>query len=172
MDNAVSVEPYRFKWVPAISAGVIGGAFFIGLQMLLIWVFQGKSPYGPEHAIAAIALGWGYVPHPPPPPGVVWYVFVVGLLIHFALSIFFGIILTWMIDGSKWLNSLLIGVTFGFTLYFIDFYLFVRVFPWFAMSRGAITIATHTFYGLTVAIFYKILTRPVSPVWHNVTDEG
>jgi membrane associated rhomboid family serine protease len=124
----------------------------MGLEMLLVWQIKGGSVWAPEHVAASIAMGRGVLP--PAPPDVHTWIFIVGLLINFALAIIFALILSWMVAHSLLWRALMIGATFGFALYFIDFYLFVNVWPWFSNAHGGVTIFTHVVFGIVAAAIY------------------
>jgi len=86
-------------------------------------------------------------------------VVVVGLSLHFGLSILYGLILAAIVDRINLVTAAVVGIVFGIALYFINFYGFTEVFPWFAMARGWIAILTHALFGLTAASVYVGVKR-------------
>lgn len=46
-------------WRAAIWAGIIAGAVFVVLEMLMVPLFLGGSPWGPPRMIGAIVMGEG-----------------------------------------------------------------------------------------------------------------
>ena len=62
-------------WRAGAWAGVIAGLVFVMLEMGMVWMFQGQSPWGPPHLIAALALGKDVLP----PPGT-WAPFDVKIM--------------------------------------------------------------------------------------------
>ena len=54
-------------WKAGAWAGLAAGAVFMMLEMGMVWMFLGQSPWGPPHMIAAMALGEDVLP--PPGPG-------------------------------------------------------------------------------------------------------
>lgn len=153
----------HIDWKAALWAGLIGGAVFMMLEMLMVAVFLGKSPWGPPHMIAAIALGKGVLPMPGgPPPTFDGGVLLAAMAVHFILSIIFAFILAWVLKGRPYGTSLLIGVVFGLVLYLVDFYLLTGIFPWFAMARNWVTIFSHLAFGLVTAMTYKSLGGSVA----------
>ncbi|WP_193727667.1 hypothetical protein [Paraburkholderia franconis] len=74
-------------WRAAIIGGCVAGVVFLVLELLAMWV-MGQSPWGPPRMIAAIALGQGILAQPAAfDLGIV----MVALIVHFALSIIFGV---------------------------------------------------------------------------------
>jgi len=76
-------------------------------------------------------------------------------LIHFALSIAYGLTLSAFISRLSTAAALLAGAAFGLALYAINMYAFTFFFPWFAAARDWITAATHVVFGVVVAAVYR-----------------
>ncbi len=51
----------------AVIAGLIAGAVFMMLQMIMVPVFMNGSPWGPPRMVAAIILGKHVLPMPGQP---------------------------------------------------------------------------------------------------------
>ena len=57
------------------------------------------------------------------------------------------------------------GAVFGLAVYFVNFYGFTALFPWFAMARNSISVFAHMMFGVALAFAYGRLTRhAVEPV--------
>ncbi len=148
------------NWKAAVWAGIIGGVVFMMLEMVMVAMFLGKSPWGPPHMIAAIVMGKGVLPMPNgPPPMFDMSVMAAAMVVHFALSIVFALILARIIAGRPSGAALTIGAVFGLLLYAVNFYGFTALFPWFAMARSWVTIFTHLAFGLTVAAAYRSMSH-------------
>jgi hypothetical protein len=78
----------------------------------------------------------------------------IATLVHFALSIAYGVALSVLITRFSAPVSLLAGAAFGLTLYAVNMYGFTFFFPWFAAARDGITAATHIVFGVAVAAAY------------------
>jgi hypothetical protein len=143
----------------ALLGGLLGGAVFIALEMILISVISGQSPWGPPGMIAAIIMGRDVLPAPGTPPAFNLNVVVVGLAFHFGLSILYGLTLAAIVARINLVAAAVVGIAFGIALYFINFYGFTEIFPWFAMARSWITILTHALFGLTAASIYVGVKR-------------
>ncbi|MGI8495642.1 MAG: hypothetical protein ACR2L1_10090 [Pyrinomonadaceae bacterium] len=144
------------NWSKAILAGLIAGAIFMVLEMMLVPLIGGGSPWGPPRMIAAIGMGKDVLP---PPADFALVPLMVAMIIHFILSMIFGVILAFAISRFSVGIAVLIGAIFGLALYFVNFYGFTAIFPWFAMARNGITIFTHIVFGAVAAYIYKLFVR-------------
>lgn len=143
----------------AVWAGLTAGFVFMALEMALVALVMGESPWAPPRMIAAIGLGDGVLPPPASfDPGI----FAVAMAIHFALSILLAIVLGW---GLSLLNagigaSLVAGAIFGLVVYYVNFYGFTALFPWFAMARGPIGIFAHAVFGAVAGgVYWALASR-------------
>ncbi len=154
-ESTVVVQPVR--WKAAVSAGLIGGVVFMMLEMIMVPLFGGGSPWGPPRMIAAIMMGKGVLP---PPATFDIGVLMAAMAVHFPFSVVFALILAWVIARFDMGLAVLIGAGFGLILYLVNFYGLTAIFPWFAMARNWITIFTHIMFGVTAAAAYKQLATP------------
>ncbi len=138
-------------------AGLIAGAVFMMLEMIMVPLFMPDgSPWGPPRMIAAIGMGKEVLP---PPATFALMPVMVAMIIHFILSIIFAVILAFIVSRLGLGIALLIGAVFGLVLYFVNFYGFTAIFPWFAMARNWISIFSHIVFGAAAAWAYKALAR-------------
>jgi len=148
--------PTRIDWKAAIWAGVIAGIVFIMLEMALVKFVQGMSPWGPQRMMAAMVMGEGVLP---PPETFDLMIVMVAMMVHLVLSILLGVILGFVISRLA-LNlaaSIAAGTLFGLAVYFVNFYGFTALFPWFAMARGPIGIFAHAMFGLVLGWAYHAI---------------
>lgn len=156
----------RLSWSAAIRAGLLAGAVFMVLEMVMVPVFLGGSAWAPPRLIAAIGLGRGVLP---PPATFDLTIVLMGLLIHFALSVLFTVVLAVLLPRVGAGAPLLVGALYGLALYLVNFYGFTALFPWFAMARNWVTIVTHLVFGAVAAWAYlryrgTTLMPPISSV--------
>lgn len=146
----------------AIIAGLIAGAVFILLEMIMVPLFMNESPWGPPRMIAAIILGTSVLPMPGQPVTFDFGVMIVAVILHFVLSIIYTIIIGRLCKNLSLGTSLLAGAIFGLALYFINFFGFTAVFPWFAMARNWISIFAHIMFGLVAVYSFKKIYHPIA----------
>jgi hypothetical protein len=146
----------QIDWSSAIWASVIAGLVFAALEVVMVPVFQGKSPWAPLHMIGAIGLGPDAMASPDTfDLGVV----ATAVVIHMILAIIYGVILAFIIMRMDMGLAVVVGGLYGLALYFINFYGFTKWFPWFADARDWISIFTHIVQSGLAAYLYKLFSR-------------
>ena len=140
----------------AVWAGIAAGVIFMALEMALVSLMMGESPWAPPRMIAAIGLGKSALP---PPATFDAGIFAVAMAIHFALAILLAAILGWAISrfALGMVASVVGGAVFGLAVYYVNFYGFTALFPWFAMARGPIGIVAHVVFGVVAGGIYRAL---------------
>lgn len=149
-------------WRAGVWAGVIAGLVFLVLEMGMVWLFMGESPWAPPRMIAAIALGKEVLPMPPDNPATFSLgIVVTAMVIHFVLSVIYGLIGAWLAHRFDWLGGLLAGAAFGLAIYIVNFYMIAPLaFPWFEMARNWISIFAHVMFGTILGVSYVALRKP------------
>lgn len=148
----------------AICAGLAAGIVFMALEMALVALVQGMSPWAPPRMIAAIGMGESVLPPPATFDGAI---VSMAMIIHFALSVVLAILLGWGISRFRlgMAASVVGGATFGLVVYFVNFYGFTAIFPWFAMARGAIGIIAHAIFGaMAGGVYHALESKPFERV--------
>ena len=149
----------RIDWKAVVWAGIIAGAVFMMLDMVLVATLGGGSLWGPPRMIAAMVMGREVLP---PPANFALVPMMVAMMIHLVMSIILAVVLGGMI--SNWRLSLaasiIAGTLFGLLIYVVNFYGFTAIWPWFAMARNWISIFAHAMFGLVLGWAYHALARP------------
>ena len=146
----------------AAAAGIIAGVVATGAQLVLWWVFTDALPsifFRDARLAAAMLMGPDVLP---PPATFEWKIMMVATFIHFMLSITYGLILAPLITHPGMAGSILAGAVFGLIIYATNMYGMTLIFPWFSVTRDWITLATHIVFGISLAVPYKLLSRPHS----------
>ena len=138
-------------------SGVIAGVVFVVLEMLMVPMFLGGSPWAPPRMIAAIAMGTDVLP---PPATFDAVIMTVAILIHLVLSILLGFVFALLARGRTFATSILAGAVFGLVIYLFNFYVMTAVFPWFAEARNWVSILAHVVFGLVLGWAYPTFARP------------
>jgi len=137
-----------------LGAGVIATIFEIALWAVLTDALPENFLRDTRFA-AAIVMGRRVLGNP-----LDWQVVAVATLVHFALSMAYGLVLSLLIRRTSTLSSLAVGAAFGLSLYALNMYGFTTLFPWFEAARDSITVATHLAFGIAVAGVYRLLAHP------------
>lgn len=147
-------------WRAGVWAGLIAGLAFMMMEMGLVWLVQGKSPWAPPHMIAAMALGGDILP----PPGT-WAPFngtvmMTAIIIHMLLSAVLGMLGARLLGGAGMGRGLVIGAVFGLAIYVLNFYVIAPMaFPWFVMARNWISAFSHIMFGVVFGLAYVALRK-------------
>lgn len=145
------MKMFQLDWKAAAGAGLIAGLIFLALEMVMVPVFGGGSPWGPPRMMAAIALGKSVLP---PPATFDLGITMAALGLHLALSVVYSVVFALAVSRLNRGLALAIGVIGGLLLYLVNFYGFTVLFPWFAMARNWISIFGHVVFGLIAAGAY------------------
>ena len=119
---------------------------------MLLWWLTGvpvlTTLWHDARLTAAIVMGSGVLP---PPSTARWDVLLVATGLHFALSIAYAVppVLCAGRLRARWL--IVGGGFYGLAIYGVNLYGFTTVFPWFAVSRGWVTVLTHVVFGIALA---------------------
>lgn len=149
------------EWSAAAWSGVIAGVVFMMLEMGMVWLFKGESPWAPPHMIAAMALGKDVFAPPATYAPFNLKILITAMVIHFPLSVVYGLIVGWLVHRFNWAGGLLIGAAFGIAVYILNFYLIAPVmFPWFEMAQNWISAFAHAVFGLVAGGAYIGLRKP------------
>ena len=146
------------KWSAVAYAGVAAGILSTAVQIILWFVFTDALPailFRDARFTAAIVMGRGVLS---PPATFDAHVMLVAALVHFALSVAYGFVLSRLIARLLTLFALLVGAMFGLCLYVVNIHGFTIFFPWFDATRDWITVVAHVAFGATAAAVYKALS--------------
>lgn len=136
-------------------AGLIAGVVFMMMEMGLV-AMAGDSPWGPPRMIAAIVLGEGVLP---PPATFDLMILMSAMAVHLMLSIVIGVGFTLVARRFGLVMAVVAGAVVGLGLYVVNFYGFTTIFPWFAMARNTISIASHIAFGVVLGLSYRMLAK-------------
>lgn len=142
---------FRPDWSAVFWSGLVAGFIFQIAEMGMV-AAMGESPWGPPRMIAAIALGKSVLP---PPATFDITILMVAMVMHFALSFALAALFVAVARGWNRPVTLVAGGIFGLIVYGVSFYGFTAIFPWFAMARNLVTIASHVIFGLALAYTYN-----------------
>lgn len=138
-----------------IAAGIVSTLVQIGLWLIFTDVFPAIL-WRDARLTAALLFGsWALVPTAMPN----WEAMAAATPIHFGLSIVYSAVLgaaTRQLP-SPWVP--IAGGLLGLGLYFINLYGFTGLFPWFALTRGWITLTAHLAFGVTAVVACRRLSR-------------
>lgn len=141
--------------VVGLAAGVVATA-----AQLALWALAGMplldTLFRDARLTAAVILGAGVLPPPSTPR---WDVLLAATLIHFALSIAYALIPAALVGRLTTRTAFFGGALYGLTIYAVNLHGFTLLFPWFAISRNWVTLATHLVFGIALALGCVLFAR-------------
>ena len=155
-------------WRAAIWAGLIAGAIFLVLQTAILVSVVGVSPWVTLRMIAAMVMGQGILSAPSTFDPLI---IAVGLLVHFALSVLFALLIAFVLHRWGMLIGILGGALFGLALYAINYYTFTLFFPWFFPMRSWIVVLANVVFGAVAGGVYEAFEHEIIVVEEYATGE-
>lgn len=149
-------------WPAAAIAGFAAGAVLMVLELFWSTMVTEISPWTTSRMVAAIVIG----PDTLQAGDFSLAVVAVALATHYVFGIILGLILAAIIAPFHFDSSfgmvLLTGAVFGLLVYLFNFYGMARFFSWFDDMRGWATLVAHLIFGMSAAIIYWKLERPIA----------
>ncbi len=94
---------------------------------------------------------------------------VVGVLVHYALSMLAALVIAVVVHRWGMLIGIGLGALLGLAIYGINFYSMTRFFPWFFAISGTVMLICHVLFGAVAGGVYERLDRfdvPLKEVPH------
>lgn len=144
----------------ALLSGLLAGAVYLAIQLIVAAVVPGENIWVPTRVIAAIILGQDILQ--PPGADVVFDAGVVlaAIAMHFTFSVFFASLIGVAVRKVDQGAAIMIGGLIGLVIYFINYYGFTALFPWFEMSRNWMSIVSHLTFGVVAALTFVRIYHP------------
>lgn len=158
----MSPQPSKLRlimdWRAAVIAGLVAGALTMLLWMILVALVTGGTVWAPFHHVGSILLGEEALN---PSRTIDIQVFITGALVHLTLSVFYALILAFIIHRWGLIVGIIGGALFGLALYVINYHTFAALFPWFFALRSWIALVGHIFFGAIAGGLYEALERDI-----------
>lgn len=136
----------------ALVTGLGAGVIVTVVQFFLWWMTAMPLPetfFRDVRLTAAIIMGTRVLQ--PASSAASWDILLVATLIHFSLSIAYAVIPAHLAGRLRLSPFLVFGAMYGLMIYVVNLYGFTLLFPWFAVARDGVTLATHLVFGVTLA---------------------
>lgn len=149
-------------WFAAGVAGFAAGAVMMVLELSWAASMGGVGPWRVTQLTAALTMGSEATLNDPASQFNLTVVSV-ALATHYALGIFSGLVLAWILSAMHRFGRLgvaeAVGGAFGAVIYFVNFHILTAWAPWFVELRGWGTFILHLIFGLVIAVGYTWLSR-------------
>ncbi len=140
----------RIDPVMVLIAGLAAGTIATLVQLVLWWLVDvplRETILRDIHLTAALVMGVNILS---PMPAMAWDIFLVAMLIHAALSVFYALLPAYWVEKWPSATSTTIGVIYGLAIFLVNLYGFTILFPWFEVTRDWITLLAHLAFGLVL----------------------
>ena len=139
-------------WSAALLAGLVAGIVFLLANLFVVPMFVGGNAWVTLRLLGSVLLGPSVLA---PPATFHAGALVVGLLVHFALSIGFTVLLAIIIHRFGLLVGIFGGALFGLALFCINVYGLTALMPWFYVMDNPAALTTHVLFGAVAGAFYE-----------------
>ncbi|MAT43570.1 MAG: hypothetical protein CL609_14630 [Anaerolineaceae bacterium] len=139
-------------WNAVVAAGLISGFTMLIISILLPWIFL-SDPFLIVRIMASVLLGPSVIS---PQAGLVPGIYVVAILTHFFLSIFFAMLIVLIFHRWGMIVAFIGGAVMGFVIYFMNYYTFSLVFPWLLPYHTWMLLTGHIVFGALVGTLYEL----------------
>lgn len=148
----------RLDLVAAVEAGVAGGAVLLLVWMFLVSLPRWGTPWAMPRMVAALVLGPDALMTTNVANGIL--IVLVGLLVHFVLSVLYALPLAAVVQHWAWSAAVLAGMAWGLFLFLFNFSSPVETFDWFLPARGWLNLLGHMAYGGLAGWSYERFALP------------
>jgi hypothetical protein len=154
----LALPPAISEPVAGVVGGVIAGTAYLVAQISFTAAARPGSAAEPLQRIAAILMG----PDAAPPPAEFSFtVLGMAFIIHFALAMVFGRLISVLVWRRRPASGVLVGGALGVALYALNFGLIApTAFPWFEDALRTVTLMDHALFGAVAAAVCLALRRP------------
>jgi hypothetical protein len=156
--------------IAGVIGGLVAGTAYLVAQVSFTAAVRPGTATEPLLRIAAILLG----PDAAEPSTEVTFSLIgMALIIHFALSMTYGRIVSFLAWRRRLGGGMVVGALVGVALYAVNFGLIApSAFPWFSDSIRWLTLVNHALFGVVAAAVCLSLRARTAGSSSRVRPEG
>ena len=143
-------------WLATLWSGLLSGLAMLLLSIILPWIILG-DPLFITRLMASLLLGPQVIPIQ---SGLVPGIYVVALITHFSLALFFTVLIVLVFHRWGMVVAFVGGAIFGLLIYIISFYSFSIVFPWLQPYGNWMLMAGIILFGALAGTLYELFEDP------------
>ena len=137
-------------WRAIPVSGIVGGTVFLLINMIFNPILYGIDAFFILQYFASLVLGADALIDPSP------MVFVVGIIVHYLLSILFTLVISIVIHRWGLLVGIVGGALMGLALYSINFFTIASFFEFLDITNPIILIS-HIAFGAVAGGIYETM---------------
>ena len=158
-------------WSAAVWAGLIAGAVFIVLNLVVLPIIHGGNVWWMSRLFASPILKTPILADSEAnPESFNATALLITLLFGFGLAVVFSLVLNFITHRWGWLTAAIVGALFGVCLYLINLYILVEHSPagvHMNFVRTPFFLGTHILFGALAGFIYEMME-----VEEFVDDDG
>jgi hypothetical protein len=143
-------------WGAAVRAGFIA-------------LVYGTSSWQLLRQFASIVLGEPILPPPATADGMA---LLVGVLLHFVLSLIYALIIAYVIHRGGLIGGIVGGALLGLGFYAINLYTFTLFRPWLFSLNNWVFLLNHLIFGALAGGIYEALEEEIYVPVEDETESG
>lgn len=145
-------------WRAVLIAALVAGTAFLLVNLVLTQILYDINPALSLRYIASLVMGEAIVMDDDAVS------LIVGVLVHYGLSLVFTLVVTIVVHRWGLLVGLIGGGVLGIAIYFINLYTLTLVFPWFFAMNGTVWLLSHLFFGMAAGGVYELFDHYDQPL--------
>lgn len=145
-------------WRAILPAGIIAGTVFLATNLIFTPLILQIDASIVLRYFASLLMGQGVLTDG---GAVVW---IVGLLVHYALSIFFTFVIAIVVHRWGLAVGIVGGAILGLAFYGINLYALTVVFTWFFAINSVLFLISHVLFGAVAGGVYEMLDHYDEPL--------
>lgn len=148
------------SWQAVLIAGLAAGTAHLITNLVLMPLVLNVDPALTLRYVASLVLG----------PGVLTQtdnavlIGIVGLIVHYALSIVFTLVVAIVVHRWGLLVGIIGGAILGLALYGINLYTMTVFFTWFFALHSTVLMLSHIFFGAVAGGVYELFDHYDEPI--------
>lgn len=152
------------RWRAIPVAGVAAGTAFLLCNAILMPLVLQVSPLLILRYMGSLVMGSQVVNQTDTLP------LVVGLLVHFVISILLTLVISVVIHRWGLAVGIIGGAILGLALYAINLYTFTLFFPWFFAINSLVLLLSHVLFGAVAGGVYETFDDYDLPITGSVNS--
>lgn len=138
------------EWRAVLLAALAAGTVFLIVNLAMTYVLYDMNPALSIRYIASLVMGDTVLTSADTTS------LIVGVLVHFGLSLLFTLIITIVVHRWGLLVGIVGGGLLGVAIYAINLYTLTLAFPWFFAMNGTAWLLSHLFFGMVAGGVYEM----------------
>jgi len=150
-------------WRAVLLAGIVAGIAFFVANLLLSTIL---TPSLLLRYIASLVMGGDVLTNGNSTA------LIVGVIVHFALSFLFALVISIVIHRWGLLVGIIGGGILGLALYAINLYTLTLLFPWFFAINTSSLLISHVIFGAVAGGVYELFDHFDMPLLKGTNDNA